>query len=1016
MNLANFTKVGLILYFFILWPAIFYGLPTEDDILQKIENSTDQHEKLELLTQLAKRNKYSNSEKSIFYGEMAIKIAQEIGDQKLLVEAQIMLGASNVINGELVKAVKIYLDLLSNYDLDNYDKIQVYNFLGLTFQIMDKHNLALEKAQKAVVLAEQIGQPELALRSIGNLGKIYQSLQQYDKSLHFFLKARSIATKTNDFIQLCYNHKDLSFLYLKQDQLDAAKENAEAAIRIAIEHGYNFIESEARINLSEIYRKKLNYSKAIIEAKKAIEILEKVHSSPALLNAQISLVKTKMELQNYDEALLIAINGLADVSLKESTNLEFDLTQLISKIYKKKGDFKNALSYSEKAYLLKEKISEKSNFESAELTRQMLTSQKMMIENELLRKEVIINQKMTRKSNAFGVAMAFFSFLLLAIGGILYRSGTFKNILQVSYSENESEVRLQFIKNVSILAILVAIPVILNMYFFKIDFGWQFACYTLAIYIAIHFAARAKKVNLIFVLAISLYVIQMLFPNVLAHMQGLIAANFVLFLVIYLFRPQPVYQIANIAFALGTIVMYYLEITDVSNQLHPFPLNLDIMLTFGGFLMLLVILFYFSKNLNDYKNQLFQNNKFLNQIADSNPHFMYAKNKKREFTFANEAVAETFGISKNELLGKKDEILLDNYQGEENNKELFDIITGYKKDDLGVINENKLIEKKEERFYSSTGEEKWFLTTKSPLYNDRNEVTGLIGVGIDITQRKLANEKLKESEQRYRQLFNMTYDGLIIINCQKEVLDTNYSARELFNLKANNKFRKQKISDFIPSFDTVFNLEKFCDKNVFYLSSIHLDTKDRSDECIPLEMSVFKIPFNGETQIACVFKNISSQIVLEKKELELFQKQQELEGLNNEIVSQVIFANTKNRLLSEIRNDVTSIAKLIDGKGKQELIKLNRKIGVNMESEETFFSFKLKFEKSHPHFFDKLLEIQPKLTNNDLKLCAYLRLGMTTQDIANLLFIERKSVEMSKYRLKKKLQPEGDLNSLIASI
>ena len=181
---------------------------------------------------------------------------------------------------------------------------------------------------------------------------------------------------------------------------------------------------------------------------------------------------------------------------------------------------------------------------------------------------------------------------------------------------------------------------------------------------------------------------------------------------------------------------------------------------------------------------------------------------------------------------------------------------------------------------------------------------------------------------------------------------------------------------------------------------------------------MFKIPYFGETKIAFALKNISTQLILQKKEQEIKLQKQELENLNKEIVSQEIFASTKNKLLSEIKNDVTEIIPLIEGKGKQELDKLTRKIGNNISDEENFFTFKLKFEKSHPDFFHTLNHLNPKLTDNDLKLCAYMRLGMTSLDIANLQFIERKSVEMSKYRLKKKLklQAEDDLNTFIKDI
>ena len=66
-------------------------------------------------------------------------------------------------------------------------------------------------------------------------------------------------------------------------------------------------------------------------------------------------------------------------------------------------------------------------------------------------------------------------------------------------------------------------------------------------------------------------------------------------------------------------------------------------------------------------------------------------------------------------------------------------------------------------------------------------------------------------------------------------------------------------------------------------------------------------------------------------------------------------------------------------------------------------AFKIQFEKIHPNFFKRLADDFPKLTDHDLKYCAYIRLNMSTQDISNLLYIEKKSVEMSKYRIKKKL-------------
>ena len=63
-------------------------------------------------------------------------------------------------------------------------------------------------------------------------------------------------------------------------------------------------------------------------------------------------------------------------------------------------------------------------------------------------------------------------------------------------------------------------------------------------------------------------------------------------------------------------------------------------------------------------------------------------------------------------------------------------------------------------------------------------------------------------------------------------------------------------------------------------------------------------------------------------------------------------------------------------------------------------------------------EIHPKLTPNDLRLCAYLRLNLSSKEIAPLLNISPKSVEVKRYRLRKKMElpHEASLTNYILEI
>ena len=79
---------------------------------------------------------------------------------------------------------------------------------------------------------------------------------------------------------------------------------------------------------------------------------------------------------------------------------------------------------------------------------------------------------------------------------------------------------------------------------------------------------------------------------------------------------------------------------------------------------------------------------------------------------------------------------------------------------------------------------------------------------------------------------------------------------------------------------------------------------------------------------------------------------------------------------------------------------------------ENFFS---NFEKLYPNFKDSLFKIAPNLTANELKLCAFIRLNLSSKEISNLLNITPDSVNKARYRLRKKLNlsAKDDLTNFI---
>lgn len=80
--------------------------------------------------------------------------------------------------------------------------------------------------------------------------------------------------------------------------------------------------------------------------------------------------------------------------------------------------------------------------------------------------------------------------------------------------------------------------------------------------------------------------------------------------------------------------------------------------------------------------------------------------------------------------------------------------------------------------------------------------------------------------------------------------------------------------------------------------------------------------------------------------------------------------------------------------------------------------FKLFFERVHPDFYKTLAEKYPELTARDMRLCAFLHLGMDTKEIASLTYREVRSVESARNRLRKKLDlaVNDDLTAFLRSL
>jgi len=131
-----------------------------------------------------------------------------------------------------------------------------------------------------------------------------------------------------------------------------------------------------------------------------------------------------------------------------------------------------------------------------------------------------------------------------------------------------------------------------------------------------------------------------------------------------------------------------------------------------------------------------------------------------------------------------------------------------------------------------------------------------------------------------------------------------------------------------------------------------------------------------------------------------------LESKLREITSYSLLLSNKNQILRQIQ-DVSERIPATEKSIKREIKGI---IKENLQVENDWNDFMLHFNNVHPEFFERLQNNCPQITRSEQKLAAYIRLGLSTNQIAQMLNVTSESIRSNRYRLRKKIGLEKDEN------
>ena len=156
-------------------------------------------------------------------------------------------------------------------------------------------------------------------------------------------------------------------------------------------------------------------------------------------------------------------------------------------------------------------------------------------------------------------------------------------------------------------------------------------------------------------------------------------------------------------------------------------------------------------------------------------------------------------------------------------------------------------------------------------------------------------------------------------------------------------------------------------------------------------------------------KNAKLKLKEENLVLEKIKLNQDLEYKKKELVSNLMYLMEKNEFITSISKKLIELKPDAKKDNKDLIQQIINEIRQN-SSNKMWEEFEVRFKEVHTRFYNELHKAHPDLTPNEVKICAFLRLNMSTKEISAITHQSVKSINMARFRLRKKLDIDRDEN------
>jgi tetratricopeptide (TPR) repeat protein/DNA-binding CsgD family transcriptional regulator len=342
-----------------------------------------------------------------------------------------------------------------------------------------------------------------------------------------------------------------------------------------------------------------------------------------------------------------------------------------------------------------------------------------------------------------------------------------------------------------------------------------------------------------------------------------------------------------------------------------------------------------------------------------------------------------------------------------NLSDIFLKLENYEKSKENISKALKLLKASNyDHLYAST------LLTKASLYEKLGRWEDAKNIADDcLVMLKRINglEQIIYAYQVYINYYTHKNDAAMVQKYADSILEVNqqfYKKSRLFeseNLKVRYETEKKEVQ---------LGIQKKLNIALQEEASLHKWLRNTMFFMLLLSVVVLLLFFNRY--------KLQHKLVSEREKRNRLEKEQLQETMNHkqrELTSLTLQMLKKNELLQELKQNVNVLERKSTKDTQEEVKKLKRMLQSQNRLDQDWSTFKVHFDGVHPNFFEKLAQ-HGNLTPQDVRHSSYIKMGLATKEIAQLMNISASSVQMARYRLKKKLslQKEDDVYTFINSL